>query len=140
MPNMLSYLNHPPQKIEVDVDMGDSYLKRYDLNKIDFLKLDVEGMEIQVLKGFSEAISKGAIRFIQFEYGRLTISARKLLKDFYEILAPNYFIGKIYPNFVNFKDYEWSDEDFIGPNFLAVKNTEVEALHLLSGNQKSLGS
>jgi hypothetical protein len=30
-------------------------------------------------------------------------------------------VGKIYPDYVDFRDYDLSDEDFLGPNYLACR-------------------
>jgi hypothetical protein len=124
----------PTELIEVDVDAGDSYFSSKGLSKIDFLKIDVEGMEGNVLQGFSKTLSQGLIKIIQFEYGMVNISSHFLLKDFYDFLVPyGYRIGKIYPNFVKFRDYSWwRDEDFKGPNFVAVLQTEDEIIPLLA--------
>lgn len=51
----------------VPVTTGFDYLKNNHIDKIDFLKIDVEGHEFSVIKGFKESISN--INIIQFEYG-----------------------------------------------------------------------
>lgn len=88
---------------------------------IDLLKIDTEGNDWHVLNGFSDWLSGGRIRAIQFEYGLACISTRRLLLDYYALLTKHgYRIGKIFPTFIDFKNYHPFDEDFIGPNFLAV--------------------
>jgi len=115
----------PTAQIEVQIDRGDDYCAANNIARIDFLKADVEGMDGDVLKGFSQMLAGGAIRVVQFEYGFVSIAAHFLLRDFYEMLIPlGYRLGKIYPRTVRFKDYEWKDEDFIGPNYLAVHHSE----------------
>jgi hypothetical protein len=44
-----------------------------------------------------------------------------------------YVVGKLYPNHVEFKDYALDDENFFGPNYIAVKSSEKEIISLLSG-------
>ena len=89
-------------------------------------------MEDRVLKGFGELLERGAIRVIQFEYGRVNIESHFLLKDFYKLLSGfGYVLGKIYPTEVLFKDYEYTDEDFLGPNYLAVLRTETALIQRL---------
>jgi len=58
---------------------------------------------------------------IQFEYGYISILTKKLLVDFYELLTPLGFeIGKLTPQGVQFKNYQLWDEDFKGPDYIAV--------------------
>jgi hypothetical protein len=95
-----------------------------DITGIDFLKVDVEGMEERVLKGFAGMLALGAIKIIQFEYGYVNAVTKFLLRDFYEMLRPyDMVIGKIYPTYVDFREYKLNHEDFLGPNFLAVHSS-----------------
>jgi FkbM family methyltransferase len=131
----------PSVVIDVDVITGDAYCQRRDIDSIDLLKLDVEGMEDQVLDGFSRMLAARKIRVIQFEYGLVNIAAHVLLRDFYDRLTVyGYAIGKIYPRCVNFREYQWAHEDFIGPNFLAVLATERELIDRLSATTTARGA
>lgn len=56
---------------EVDVQTIDEYCWINSITAIDFLKIDTEGFEINVLKGAKEMIRKGAIHRIQLEHGSL---------------------------------------------------------------------
>ncbi len=117
--------NHPHEisvsKNEASFRKGSECFLELGLEKIDFLKIDVEGAEFLVLKGFDDILRLGKISIIQFEYGKGSINSRFLLKDYYEYLEPmGYKLGKIFPNYVDFKPYNWDDENFIGPNYLAV--------------------
>lgn len=121
------------QTITIQLTDGDSFLTENDINFIDFLKIDVEGAEYEVLKGFENSIKNGKIKAIQFEYGYINISTRKLLIDFYEFFEKHdYVLGKIFPKIVEFRKYQTKYEDFLGPNFIAVKKTETELIDLLS--------
>jgi FkbM family methyltransferase len=123
-----------PQQIDVNVITGDLYCAERNIDRIDLLKIDVEGMEPQVLAGFARMLAARQIRVIQFEYGVINIAARFLLKDFYDQLtADGYRIGKIYPRCVKFREYDWRHEDFIGPNFLAVRATAHDLIRRLEG-------
>jgi len=116
----------PTEKMRGRVVRGADYCKEKGIETIDFLKIDVEGMEHMVLRGFSEMLERKAIRVIQFEYGRVSIESHFLLKDFYTMLyGYGYAVGKIYPEEVLFKDYYYTDEDFLGPNYLAVQRSEA---------------
>jgi hypothetical protein len=112
---------------------GDEFLMREGVGEVDFLKLDVEGAEHLVLKGLADHLRQRSIRLIQFEYGRVNILTHFLLRDFYQLLAGyGYVTGKIYPNYVDFREYSLSDEDFMGPNYLACRAGD-EAVARLAG-------
>ncbi len=88
--------------------------------KIDLLKIDTEGAEHLVLRGFGDNLSPDRIPVIQFEYGLINISAKFLLRDFYAFFeARGYQVGKLMPAGVRFRSYQFEDEDFIGPNYVA---------------------
>ena len=121
------------QKIELV--RGDDFMKDNQIDSIDFLKLDVEGAEYDALLGFENVIKHGAIKAVQFEYGYINISTKKLLVDYYAFFEANgYIVGKIFPKLVEFRKYHFKYEDFIGPNFIAVKKTETELIKMLSNS------
>lgn len=110
-----------PRTTEVAQIRGDDFIKEAKIDFVDFLKIDTEGAELEVLKGFSEALKQKKIAVIQFEYGKINIISHALLRDFYVLLnSYGYEVGKIYPTCVDFSDYNLDKEDFIGPNFIAV--------------------
>ena len=83
--------------LEGRVARGDDYLAEHAIDRVDFLKVDVEGSDLDVLQGFSEAFRRSAVRVVQFEYGLWTARARQMLADFYDLLGPaGYVIGKIW--------------------------------------------
>jgi len=127
----LSYETKGTQTIELI--KGDDFMKEHKITEIDLLKLDVEGVEYDAIKGFEEHIDKGKIKMIQFEYGYINISSKKLLLDFYNYFEDRgYIVGKIFPKTVEFRKYDFKYEDFLGPNFIAVKKTETELIDLLT--------
>jgi FkbM family methyltransferase len=117
------------------VQTGDEYCRAHGINHIDFLKLDVEGHEAKVLKGFGAMLSEQKVDAVQFEYGYVNAAVRFLLGDFYELFESyGYAVGKIYPDGVDFRDYDpWRDEDFRGPNYLAVRATKTDLIRRLAG-------
>ena len=111
----------PSRVVPCPVQTGDDYVRAQNVAQIDLLLLDVEGAENRVMAGFAETLRLGKIRAIQFEYGRANILSKFLLRDWYELLTPlGYKIGKLYPTYIDFKPYDLRDEDFIGPNYVAM--------------------
>ncbi len=112
---------------------GDDFMNEKNIETIDFLKLDIEGAEYDALLGFENCIKKGSVKAVQFEYGYINITTKKLLIDFYNFFEANeYVVGKIFPKRVEFRKYNFIYEDFIGPNFIAVKKSETKLIELLS--------
>lgn len=108
------------QMIPGKVMSGKDYCAEHGIGHIDFLKLDVEGAEHLVLKGFDDLLEPARIPVIQFEYGMVNISTKFLLRDFHELLeGRGYRVGKLFPTSVRFREYRFTDEDFRGPNYVA---------------------
>lgn len=59
--------------IEVECDTLDNILKELGIDKIDLLKADVEGAELEMLRGARETLSKGANVAIAAYHGRPTL-------------------------------------------------------------------
>ena len=113
-----------PQVARGTVWTGDRFCRQRGIDSLDFLKIDVEGFEGKVLKGFEKMLAARKVKIIQFEYGFINIAVRFFLRDFYEYLQSfSMQLGKIYPNYVDFRDYRFQDEDFLGPNYLAVHSS-----------------
>jgi len=120
---------------EIELISGDDFINEHKIDHIDLLKLDLEGAEYDALLGFEECLRKGIIKIIQFEYGYINITTKKLLIDFYELFSKHgYVVGKVFPKCVEFRNYEFKYEDFLGPNFIAVKRSEVKLINVLAGN------
>jgi FkbM family methyltransferase len=129
---------HPTTRTKGRVTTGAAYASERGVDHIDFLKIDTENHDFFVLKGFDDLFRAGKVRFIQFEYGRGSIDTKKLLKDYYDLLQGHGFVvGKVYPRYIDFRNYSYDswDEDFTGPNYLAVKKSEVVALRKMSATE-----
>jgi FkbM family methyltransferase len=136
-PELSSLIDVPYDRVSVWVPSstvtGDAYCERHGIDRVNLLKIDTEGSELLVLRGLGGVLSRSGIDVIQFEYSRLNIVRRFLLKDFYEVLGESqYAIGKLFPNHVAFKPYELIDETFMGPNYVAVRRGRPDLVELLS--------
>ncbi|MFZ1807629.1 MAG: FkbM family methyltransferase [Cyclobacteriaceae bacterium] len=113
--------------------LEDDFIMEHGIGKIDFLKLDVEGTEMNAVIGLKKSLEQRKIRMVQFEYGTINIVTRMLLIDFYTFFKQHgYIVGKLYPQSVDFREYKFKHEDFIGPNFIAIHQSDEELKALLS--------
>jgi len=121
------------EKTRGTVIRGDAYVETHHIEKIDFLKIDVEGAEKLVLEGFSETLKAGKIEALCFEYGEFNIASRTLLKDLYDLLEENYVIGRLMPRWVEFSDYDRRRENFRPAYYVAVRKDRTDILEALTG-------
>jgi len=103
----------------------DDYCKNNSIQKIDFLKIDVEGHELEVLKGATNLLKEERIKMIQFEYGGCFIDAHTLLWDIFKYLEDfNYDIFKIFPSYLRLiKRYDQRLENFQYSNYAVILNS-----------------
>jgi FkbM family methyltransferase len=107
--------------VETPVTTLDTFFK--DKPRIDFLKIDVEGHELEVLKGAIELINDNRIDIIQFEFGEFNIFSKSFIFDFYQILS-HYTLYRIMPQnkLTPMGNYNSSLEVFKYQNILAINN------------------
>jgi FkbM family methyltransferase len=118
--------------LTIEMVRGDDFVREEGLERIDLLKLDLEGAEYDALEGFEDTLRAGRIRLVQFEYGYINILSKHLLLDYYRFFEEKgYIVGKIFPRTVKFRPYRFKYEDFIGPNFVAVRREDRELIDLL---------
>ena len=81
----------------IDVRTLDGFCASQGIGRIDFLKLDVEGHEVAVLRGARAMLERGAISMIQFEFGPSNIYSRTYFYDFWSMLSDRYDLFRIIP-------------------------------------------
>ena len=110
------------EKVRLD-QLGNVY-DQLNISGIDLLKLDVEGHELDVLKGAEDLLKKQKISLIQFEYGETNLYSHVFLKDIFEFLVDyNFSIYLIkHGKLVNLPKYMPRLECFTPTNFLARLN------------------
>jgi FkbM family methyltransferase len=107
--------------ITVSVIRGDQYVEAKGIRQVSYLKIDVEGMEMEVLKGFEATFRAGIIKAVQFEHGAAHIISRHFLKDFIDFFETlNFRVFECYPHSLREVRYNLDYETFIGKNYLAV--------------------
>lgn len=120
----LGFINKDFNKSEqVSIKTVDDYCLINNISKIDLLKIDVEGHELDVLFGARKIIAEKKVEMISFEFGGCNIDTHTYFKDFYLFFIKNqYQVFRITPSGYLFliEDYKEIHEQFRTTNFLAV--------------------
>jgi FkbM family methyltransferase len=101
----------------------DRYCSDHGIERIDFLKIDTEGHDLEVLHGAKAMLEGRRISAIQFEYNQKWMLSRHFLHEVFSYLSPlGLAIGKITPRGVEFYPrWDREIETFREANFLAVE-------------------
>ncbi len=88
--------------------------------QLDIVKIDVEGHELAVLKGFGDALT--ATRVLQFEFGGCNIDTRTYFQDFWYFFKEKGFsVYRVTPiGAEKLAQYREGDECFSTTNYVAV--------------------
>lgn len=136
VPAVQDVTGHSGTEFRTAVETGDAYCARRGLDHINFLKIDVEGAEFEVLRGFTHCFSREMIDIVQFEYGPLTLAAGHRLRDQADFLSGHgLLIGKLYPTHVQLiEKYYPGLDDFRWSNYVAIRpEVAIPLSTMLSG-------
>lgn len=108
----------------VEFSTLDLYCENKNLEEIFLLKIDVEGNELNVLKGAKGLFEQKRIQYLCFEFGSTQIDSRTFFKDIYLFLKDFQMkeIYRILPNgyLVPVTEYDEKLEQFFTSNYFAV--------------------
>lgn len=123
-----NHSKHTWKKVnQVECVTLDLYCAAQQIANIDFLKLDTEGYEMEVLKGAKSMLEN--IRYIQFEFGGAHIENAVFFRDFYQLLSPKFTLYHLVQDGqVEIEMYHEKLENFTGANFLAVNRALNDSL------------
>lgn len=82
------FQNNDYEPVEVRMVTIDETVSELGLEKIDFIKLDIEGNELAALRGAQNCLKNGMIRSLAFEFGSGNINTRTYFHDFWDLLHP----------------------------------------------------
>ncbi len=111
------------QKLEeVPVTTLDALLSRSSLSP-SIIKLDVEGLELEVLNGAEATLTSPTTEVIQFEFGGCNIDSRTFFQDFWYLLTGHgYDLWRLGPKGLHaIPSYREADEVFTTTNFFAAR-------------------
>jgi FkbM family methyltransferase len=105
----------------VPVTTLDDFCRSNGIQWIDFLKIDTEGHELEVLRGAAGLLSAQKIGIVQFEFNETNIISRTFLKDFYQILKKFDFYRLSRDRLIVLGEYSSRYEIFMFQNILAIR-------------------
>ena len=108
------------ENFQVPIICLDNFCKDHSIEKIDFLKIDTEGFELEVLKGATKLINEKKIEIIQFEFNEMNIYSKAFLNDFYKILPDCKFYRLSKDKLIPLGAYNSSYEIFRYQNIIAL--------------------
>lgn len=113
---------------EIRVETIDHFCEMHTISTIDFLKLDVEGHELEVFHGARRMLQNKRIDIIQWEFGGCNIDSRTFFRDFYYLLKDDYVICRLLPAGIHpIKTYKETYEIFITTNWCAISKAVIES-------------
>ena len=109
--------HHLSNSEEISIITLDDYCKDNGIDKIHFLKVDVEGFELEVFRGGQEILPN--IDLIQFEFSFANYDSRTYLFEFFETLG-DFKIFRVLQNGIYEIQYDPRYEILMTTNYLAV--------------------
>jgi FkbM family methyltransferase len=117
--------------VEVPVVRLDDIIEEFQIEMVDFVKLDIEGAELDALFGAATALHSGTVRALSFEFGMNNIESRTFFRDFWDLLVPlGFSIFRIAPGgtLIRIREYREELEYFKRvSNYVAVRSDDPMA-------------
>lgn len=110
----------PTAEMTVTTTTVDRFCSEHGIDHVDLLKVDVEGTELEVLRGAPEVLRQHPV--VQFEFGYGNLARRTFLRDFYELLGSGYLFHRVAPKgLVPLGPYRLELEVFVSAtNYVAI--------------------
>ena len=115
--------NSKAQKFNVNICTLDHFIKDNNINKVNLLKIDTEGNELNVLHGATISLKNNIIDMIHFEFNGLNVISRVFMKDFFTLL-PNYRFYRMLSDGLISLEYDYlMCEIFAFQNIVAIRTS-----------------
>lgn len=110
----------------VTVTTLDFLADHHNISTVSFLKLDLEGHELEALRGASRLLNEGRVEALSFEFGGCNIDSRTYFKDFWKLLVEehSFRLFRLLPQrrLLTLHRYSESLERFTWQNVLALRS------------------
>jgi len=108
----------------VQIETLDDYCDEHGVERIDLLKIDVEGHELDALTGASRKFEQNRIGIVTIEFGGCNLDTGTYFRDFFDFfcdqkmtlyrITPSGYLSPI-------RKYDERDEQFVTSNYLAIR-------------------
>ena len=113
---------------KVEVLRLDDFVKQRSIDRIDFMKMDLEGGEFEALKGAAECMRAGVLKAFAFEFGTSNVNSRVFFRDIFQLLAENqYNLSRVTPagRLIPLKTYSEDHECFARTTTYLARRQEI---------------
>lgn len=121
------------KKMQIKTDTLDNFCEQYQIEKIDYLKIDTEGGELRILMGARKYLTNHQIIALQFEYGGTYPDAGITLKECMALLTyAGYAIFRISAHgIIHISRWHPSLENGMYANYFAILQSEMPQYNLV---------
>jgi FkbM family methyltransferase len=108
--------------VEVEVSTIDAFCDAEGIGAVDLVKIDVEGHELETLRGARASLEAGRIAAVQFEYGGTYLDAGIRLRDVVDVLPDRYDVFRLVPwGLMPLDAADLRQETFLLSNYVALR-------------------
>jgi FkbM family methyltransferase len=111
------------EQMNFQITTLDDFCAAHEINYIDFMKIDTEGHELEVLKGGSRMLREQRLGIIQFEFNSMHVISRAFLRDFYRLLDSYEMYRLDTDRLIPLFEYDTANEIFKYQNWLAISKS-----------------
>lgn len=106
----------------VPITTIDEFVKQERITRVDFIKIDTEGFEREVLRGMSETLMMLKPKYVQFEFNIMQLKRGYTVRDM-QALMPTYTLYRLLPHgWVPLNPNSFADNIFMFQNIVAIRN------------------
>lgn len=122
-------------RVDVSVTTLAELFKNENINSVDFVKSDVEGFDLSVIRGALPLLAGGQIGVFQFEYNHCWISTRTYLRDVFELVEDlPYRVCKVVSEGIDgYESWHVELETYFEVNYLLVREDLLGELKVRMG-------
>ncbi len=126
----------------ISVNTLDNYCAHNNIERINFLKIDTEGADFDVIKGAERLMKNQKVDYIEFEYGGCWQENNKTLRSVFNYAKEHgYRLFKIADaGLISIDELEDFTEDFVFELFLLIREPLVKKEVLVTGGAGFIGS